>query len=80
MMQWNQGTKEQIFNKNTIDLSLFTEDESQIISILRLEGEKHIDELSWQMQITLNKLASLLLNLEFQGIIRALPGKKFGLK
>ncbi len=80
LMHWKEGHSKPIFNKNTLDLSLFTEDESQIISILRMEGDKHIDELGWQMQISLNKLASLLLNLEFQGIIRALPGKKFGLK
>jgi DNA processing protein len=36
-----------------------------------------IDELSWKSQIPLNQLASHLLNLEFRGYIKALPGKKF---
>jgi DNA processing protein len=63
-----------------LDLSLFTNEESQVIAHLRQNGEMQIDELSWQTQISINKLASLLLNLEFQGIIKAKPGKKFGLK
>ena len=63
-----------------LDLSLFTNEESQVISHLRLHGEMQIDDLSWQTQISINRMASLLLNLEFQGIIKAMPGKKFGLK
>lgn len=63
-----------------IDLSAFSEEESMVISTLRKNGEMQIDDLSWQTQIPLNRLASLLLNLEFQGIVKALVGKKFGLK
>lgn len=65
---------------NDLDLSLFTIEESQVISHLRQHGEMQIDELSWQTQISINKIASLLLNLEFQGIVKAMPGKRFGLK
>jgi len=68
------------FKKNDVDLSMFTDEESQVISHLRTHGNLQIDELSWQTQVPLNRLASLLLNLEFQGIIKAMPGKKFGLK
>jgi DNA processing protein len=62
-----------------IDLSKFTDEEASVISILK-KGEIQIDDLSWQSQIPLNRLASLLLNLEFQGYVKAMPGKKFGLK
>jgi DNA processing protein len=62
-----------------IDLSKFTNEEASVISILK-KGELQIDDLSWQTQISMNRLASLLLNLEFQGIVKAMPGKKFGLK
>lgn len=37
----------------------------------------HIDELCWQSSININKLAGVLLNLEFKGLIKSLPGKKF---
>ncbi len=62
-----------------IDLSKFTNEEASVISILK-KGELQIDDLSWQTQISMNRLASLLLNLEFQGVVKAMPGKKFGLK
>jgi DNA processing protein len=34
-----------------------------------------MDDLSWQAQIPIGKLASLLLTLELQGLVKALPGK-----
>ncbi|GAB3884228.1 DNA-processing protein DprA [Spirosoma agri] len=54
-----------------------TEEESQIIALLRQASDLHIDELSWKSQIPMGKLASLLLTLEFQGFVRSLPGKKY---
>ncbi|HEY1055798.1 MAG TPA: DNA-processing protein DprA, partial [Emticicia sp.] len=63
-----------------IDLTQFTQEEGQVIAYLRTHGETQIDNLSWQTQIPVNRLASLLLNLEFQGIVKAMAGKKFGLK
>lgn len=63
-----------------IDLTQFTQEEGQVIAYLRTHGETQIDNLSWQTQIPINRLASLLLNLEFQGIVKAMAGKKFGIK
>jgi DNA processing protein len=61
------------------DFSNFTDDESQVLSLLRQHGEMHVDDLSWQTQVPMNKLASLLLNLEFQGMVKTLPGKRYAL-
>lgn len=54
-----------------------TDEESQIISLLRQSTDLHIDDLSWQSQIPMGRLASLLLNLEFRGFVRSLRGKKY---
>ena len=54
-----------------------TEEESQVVALLRQTNDLHIDELSWKTQIPMGKLASLLLNLEFRGFVRSLPGKKY---
>ncbi|GAB2587881.1 DNA-processing protein DprA [Spirosoma areae] len=54
-----------------------TEEESQLIALLRQTADVHIDELSWKSQIPMGRLASLLLNLEFRGFVRSLPGKKY---
>lgn len=82
-MNWgteSKATRKKKPEEVELDLSQFTQEESQVIACLRTNGEMHIDNLSWQTQIPVNRLASLLLNLEFQGIIKAMAGKKFGLK
>lgn len=43
------------------------------------KGILPIDELAWKSQIQINELASQLLNLEFKGVIKSLPGKKYQL-
>jgi DNA processing protein len=55
----------------------FSLDEGQVLSILKMNGPMQVDELSWQCGMHFNKLANLLLNLEFQGMVRSLPGKKY---
>lgn len=55
----------------------FTEEESQVVALLRQQTDMHIDDLSWKSQLPLGKLASLLLNLEFRGFVRTLPGKRY---
>ena len=56
-----------------------TEEETQVLSLLRQAADFHIEDLSWQSQIPMGKLASLLLSLEFRGFVRSLPGKKYAL-
>ena len=41
--------------------------------------ELHIDELAWRTQLPIHAVAALLLTLEFRGVLRAMPGKRFGL-
>jgi DNA processing protein len=79
-MNWDiNQPKTNIIKSPSFDLSAFTDDEAQVISILREKGEIQIDELAWISQLHMNKLASLLLNLEFQGIVKSMAGKKYGL-
>ncbi|RAU83239.1 DNA-processing protein DprA [Pontibacter arcticus] len=55
----------------------FTEEELKILQLLQQSKEELMDNLSWKTQIPVSQLASLLLGLEFRGVIRQLPGKKF---
>jgi DNA processing protein len=76
-MRWLPTTPS---DKKIVDLATslhFTQEESQIIALLKQQGETHIDDLSWHSQIHHSKLATLLLNLEFQGYLRSLPGKRY---
>ena len=59
----------------------FTGEEFALVGVLAAAPgrELHIDELAWRAQQPIHTVASLLLTLEFSGVVRALPGKKFGL-
>jgi DNA processing protein len=59
-----------------IDLQQLTSDEQLIIELLsdNLNG-LHIDLICMQSQCNASKTASVLLQLEFQGIVKSLPGK-----
>ncbi len=48
-------------------------------TIGQLQREVHIDDLSYQMQIPLNQLASVLLQLELKQVVRFMPGRKIRL-
>jgi DNA processing protein len=50
----------------------------KILDLFDLTGELQMDDIAWRTQIPINQLASCLLNLEFQGLVKSLPGKKFG--
>lgn len=77
LMDWEKG---QSRHRHGIQAFLALEDpaEKRICEVLR-QGDLHIDLLCLQTQIPLNKLSGMLLQLEFQGLVRPQPGKIFGL-
>ncbi len=78
-LNWDLRNETKTNYQKEIDLSNFTDEETLVISMLKDNGEMLIDDLSWKSQLSMNKLASILLNLEFQSIVKPLPGKKFKL-
>ena len=60
------------------DAEDFSTEEFQRIQVLALQ-EELLDNLSWKAQLPVNQAASLLLGLEFRGVVKALPGKRFAL-
>jgi len=52
-----------------------TEEEERIIKLLQEKGKLGIDEICIQSETPMSKVSSSLLNLEFEGIIKCLPGK-----
>ncbi len=69
--------------KPTIQTQMFLElsDNEQIIMKILKKSEVAvpIDKLSLEAQLNPSQIASLLLTLEFKGLVQALPGKRFGL-
>jgi DNA processing protein len=70
---WVQQKKPKHTQRN-----LFVElnaNESMIVDLLKINASMHIDELSANTALNSSALASSLLSLEMQHIIRVLPGK-----
>jgi len=78
LLNWDIAPS-QVTNKQLI-LTDLEEDELIIYAVLTDNQDIHIDELSWKSQLSINKISSVLLQMEFKGIIKALPGKKFALR
>ncbi len=81
IMNWEPQNDQQPTEDKYYDYSKLSNEERLIIETLKLNLDGIIlDELSWKVQIPLNKIASILLNLEFNGVVKTLPGKKYRLK
>lgn len=66
-------------NKN-LQWNRYTAEESEVLSLIHKKGEIPLDEIAWQLQKNMGQLATILLNLEFQGILKALPGHRYVIK
>ncbi|HUH75126.1 MAG TPA: DNA-processing protein DprA [Chitinophagales bacterium] len=56
------------------------EEETKIIAYLGINNAVSIDMIHYSTNIAMGNLSSILLSMEFKGILRALPGKRFQLK
>ncbi|GIV31836.1 MAG: DNA processing protein DprA [Saprospiraceae bacterium] len=56
---------------------MLTADEQKVVDAIREHEEIEIDALSHCTQIPTNRLSAMLLELEFKGIVRSLPGKLY---
>lgn len=77
MMNWNPDQQ-----KHAIQKKLFlhlNQEELNLCTILEERESMHIDELALKSAIPNAKLSSILLSLELEGLIKALPGKQFRL-
>lgn len=73
IMRWDDTEK-------VVQTSLFVEltpEEKNIIESIRHSKEIPIDALSYQHGKTSSQMSAILLKLEFKGLIRALPGKRY---
>ncbi len=78
IMGWDKETTK----RKPVQQKLFLQlepDQEIIVNILKQSEECSIDKLSIESQLTPTKVAAVLLSLEFEGIIRSLPGKMYKL-
>ena len=82
-LQWGLDSHENelVERKMALNEENFSPEEWIVITALeKAGGESLLDELSWRSQIAVGQLANLLLQLEFKGLVRSLPGKRFRLE
>ncbi|MDQ3190351.1 MAG: DNA-processing protein DprA [Bacteroidota bacterium] len=73
---WEDTGKKSIQKQMFVTLS---SEEEILVNILKEKGVMAIDNLCIASKISTSKAAALLLNLEFSGIVKSLPGKMFQL-
>jgi DNA processing protein len=77
MMSWKQQTeKAAVQHKLFIDLSIV---EERIVSALRTKKDMAMDTIGFLAALSAGEVASHLLDLEFKGLVRSLPGKRYSL-
>lgn len=77
IMNWEPATSPKKV-KPSFSLSEFDEFEQIVLKILiEKKAAALIDELSWKSNLAISQLASVLLGLEFKGIVKSLPGKQY---
>jgi DNA processing protein len=75
IMRWDKKS-----NNKSVQKSLFielSEKERQIVDLLQNVDDLGIDKLSKITQLNSSKMAELMLDLEFKGIVKTLPGKRY---
>lgn len=79
LMNWDLNV-ESSPKKESISLDSFDPQEQHVIRTLKTNNNQlMIDEISWRTDLPVSKLASILLGLEFKGVISSLPGKVYRL-
>ncbi len=77
-LNWDLEEEQTKVNENLYEG--LSEQELKVVEVLKTnDRQMHLDQLSWQTQIPLGQMAGILLNLEFAGILKPLPGKEYRL-
>lgn len=76
------GWEKKEARKKNIQKELFVEldgNEKIVVDILSAKDKLNIDNLSLEAKLPMSQVSALLLNLEFKGLVKTLPGKVYAL-
>jgi DNA processing protein len=54
-----------------------SEQEKTVVALLGKNETMSIDQMTFEMRVTNSEMATLLLELEFKGLVATLPGKRY---
>ena len=75
IMRWDVDTK--VVTKQMRMFRDFSEDEKKVMDVFNDNQIVHLDDIIVATDLSPSKIASVLLSLEFDGILTALPGKRY---
>jgi DNA processing protein len=78
LMGWEEQKKKPDCFQRKIFLEL-TDDERALVDYLTIHGVSGIDDICIQCRLSMSTTSAALLNLEFEGIVKSLPGKIYSL-
>ena len=76
MMGWEQSAK----NKHIIEPMIFaelSEEEKQILTLIKTPEGLHINQIAIKMEKPVSRIASRLIEMEFKGLVKPLPGSMY---
>ena len=75
VMRWDVDTK--VVSKQMRLFRDFSEDEKKVMDAFGNNNIVHLDDIIVGSELSPSKIASVLLSLEFDGVLTALPGKRY---
>jgi DNA processing protein len=78
IMSWDNQKPGKTIQQRKLFIEM-TPEEEIVVNILNETGEIGIDDLTFKSHLTMSKCSAALLNLEFEGIVKSLPGKIYAL-
>jgi DNA processing protein len=76
IMSWDANSTP--VKKVKMSLEQFEGPEQEVLKVLLANNKQMmIDDISWRANIPVSQLASILLGLEFKGVVASLPGKQY---
>ena len=78
-MNWEEKVDKQKLPEQTALFIQLSKEEEQIVNCIKNKGNTVIDVISMHCKMPFSLVSAHLLNLEFKGIIKSLPGKVYGL-
>ena len=78
LLGWESPHKAAVPKQTELFVEL-SEEEKMIVALLRESGEFPLDLISMRLNMPVSRVSAMLLNLEFAGMVRSLPGKIYRL-
>jgi DNA processing protein len=79
VLGWEDPSQKKVPVQQQLFVDL-TDEEQKLVDLLKMNEKTQIDSLCQQAGMPMNRISSLLLGLEFRGVVDALPGNLYRLK